>query len=289
MKNISPICFGCEPLGGTDWGEINLEDIKKAIYTALDLGVNFFDTAGVYGLGLSEIRLSQILGKRRNDLVIATKGGLSWDETAKGRSEIIKDSSPQAIRRDVESSLKRLKLETLPIFYVHWPDPNTSLDHTFSELLNLKIEGKIQSIGCSNFSSKQLKIACEVCKVDYIQVPVNVVSGSLDKKISEICSKNNIKVIAYNVLLNGLLTGKFNRKSTFPENDRRSRLPLFKGRNFINALERVENLKLEAARDNKSLSKFAIEWALMQEHISSVVIGIKSSKQMIDNWPNNLN
>ena len=127
MKSISPICFGCEPLGGTDWGDINVGDIENAIHKALDLGINFFDTAGVYGLGLSEERLSKILGNRRNDVIIATKGGLTWKESQLDRSVVIKDSSPLAIKKDIECSLRRLRLETLPIFFVHWPDINTQL------------------------------------------------------------------------------------------------------------------------------------------------------------------
>ena len=255
MMSISPICFGCEPLGGTDWGDIDLVSIENAIHKALDLGINFFDTAGVYGLGLSEERLSKILGNRRHDVIIATKGGLKWKESRSDRSVIIKDSTPSAIRKDVESSLMRLRLGFLPIFFVHWPDIYTPIEDTFNELLKLKKEGKIQSIGCSNFSVQQLKRACLISKVDYVQLPLNILNAPLDKDIAEICIKNNIKVIAYNVLLNGLLTGKFNRNTNFQENDRRSRLPLFKGINFINALEKVENLKVKAAQNNLELLK----------------------------------
>lgn len=284
MKNLSPICFGCEPLGGTDWGNIKVGDIENAIHKALDLGINFFDTAGVYGLGLSEKRLSKILGNRRNDVIISTKGGLKWKKSQSERSIVVKDSSPRAIKKDIESSLKRLRLETLPIFFVHWPDINTPIEDTFIELMKLKKDGKIQSIGCSNFSSKQLNRACLVSKVEYIQMPINVLSGALDKSISEICNINKIKVIGYNVLLNGLLTGKYSKKSIFLKNDRRSRLSLFKGNNFINALKSIEKLKLKAAKNNISLANYAINWALTQKNISSVVVGIKNSEQIIENY-----
>jgi len=282
MKSISPICFGCEPLGGTDWGDINVGDIENAIHKALDLGINFFDTAGVYGLGLSEERLSKILGNRRNDVIIATKGGLTWKESQLDRSVVIKDSSPLAIKKDIECSLRRLRLETLPIFFVHWPDINTPIEDTFIELMKLKKDGKIQSIGCSNFSPQQLKRACLVSKVEYIQMPINILNGALDNSISEICAINKIKVIGYNILLSGLLTGKFNKNSIFLKNDRRSRLPLFKGIDFINALESVEKLKLKAAENNSSLTNYAINWVLTQKNISSVVVGIKNSEQIIE-------
>ncbi len=284
MKSISPICFGCEPLGGTDWGDVDLVSIEKAIHKALDLGINFFDTAGVYGLGLSEERLSKILGNRRHDVIIATKGGLSWKESRTVRSVVIKDSSPIAIRKDVESSLVRLRLECLPIFFVHWPDINTPIEDTFIELLKLKKEGKIKSIGCSNFSAQQLKRACLISKIDYVQLPINILNTSLDKNIAEICKKNKIQIVAYNVLLNGLLTGKFNRNTNFQENDRRSRLPLFRGINFIDVLEKVENLKLKAAENNSNITNYAINWVLKQKNICSVVIGIKNSEQIAENY-----
>tara|TARA_B100001093_G_C26832429_1_gene1016743 strand:+ start:1691 stop:2566 length:876 start_codon:yes stop_codon:yes gene_type:complete len=284
MKSISPICFGCEPLGGTDWGDVDLVSIEKAIHKALDLGINFFDTAGVYGLGLSEERLSKILGNRRHDVIIATKGGLSWKESRTVRSVVIKDSSPIAIRKDVESSLVRLRLECLPIFFVHWPDINTPIEDTFIELLKLKKEGKIKTIGCSNFSAQQLKRACLISKIDYVQLPINILNTSLDKNIAEICKKNKIQIVAYNVLLNGLLTGKFNRNTNFQENDRRSRLPLFRGINFIDVLEKVENLKLKAAENNSNITNYAINWVLKQKNICSVVIGIKNSEQIAENY-----
>ena len=283
MKKLSLICFGCEPLGGTDSGDVDLGEIKKAIYKALDLGVNFFDTAGVYGLGLSEERLSKILGNRRHEVVIATKGGLLWKKSPSVRSVVIKDSSPAAIRRDVESSLSRLRLERLPIFFVHWPDNNTPIEDTFIELLKIQNEGKIKSIGCSNFSAQQLRAACSTSQVDYVQLPVNLLSGGIDSEVSNICTKNKIKVIAYNILENGLLTGKLDKNSNFPENDRRSRLPLFKGIEFINALSRVEELKVKAVENNNNLLKYSINWVLMQKNISSVIIGIKNPEQIEEN------
>ena len=150
--------------------------------------------------------------------------------------------------------------------------------------MKLKKDGKIQSIGCSNFSPQQLKRACLVSKVEYIQMPINILNGALDNSISEICAINKIKVIGYNILLNGLLTGKFNKNSIFLKNDRRSRLPLFKGIDFINALESVEKLKLKAAENNSSLTNYAINWVLAQKNISSVVVGIKNSEQIIENY-----
>jgi len=284
VKNLSPISFGCEPLGGTDWGDVNMDDMKQAIYTALDLGVNFFDTAGVYGLGLSEERLSKILGDHRHDIVIATKGGLSWDSDDPGRASIRKDSSSSAIRKDVESSLRRLRLECLPIFYIHWPDENILLSETFGELEKMCDEGKIKSIGCSNFSVSQMKEAFSISKVQYTQLPINILSGSLDKDIEDICTKKEIGIVAYNVLANGLLSGKYHKDSIFPKNDRRSHLSLFKGSPYHEALETIKELKVKASLDDISISQYAINWTLSQPNVLSAIVGIKNSQQIKDNW-----
>ena len=167
---------------------------------------------------------------------------------------------------------------------MHWPDSNTKIEDTFFELLKLKNEGKIKSIGCSNFSAKQLDIASNVCKIEYVQLPVNILDGPPNKNISEICTNKKIKIIAYNVLLNGLLTGKFDQNSSFPKNDRRSRLSIFKGSTFLDVLKKVDKLKIEAENVNNSLAHYSIDWVLKQENIISVVIGIKSTDQIIDNW-----
>lgn len=283
MKNLSPICFGCEPLGGTDNGYFNYTSISKAINIAIDLGINFFDTAGVYGLGLSEKRLSKILGKRRHNLMIATKGGLSWNKVKSGRSVIVTDSSPLAIRKDVESSLSRLGLETLPIFFIHWPDKKTAFEETFTELVNLKNEGKIRAIGCSNFSAQQLQEACTFSKIDYLQIPINLLNNPLSTDISKICDENKIKIVAYNTLAHGLLAGKLNQNSVFLENDRRSRLSLFKGAEFINALKKVDDLKLLCINLNTNLLQYSISWVLKQQNVCSAIIGIKDHHQVKEN------
>jgi len=124
MKHaVSALCFGCEPLGGRDWGAVDVTAIEVAIRESVELGVNFFDTAAVYGLGESERRLSIALGSRRHDVIVATKGGLSWSAPlADGRATVFRDSTRSSIRLGVEHSLRRLRLDRLPIFYVHWPD-----------------------------------------------------------------------------------------------------------------------------------------------------------------------
>lgn len=283
--NILSFCFGCEPLGGTDWGDVYIPDIEEAIQEALDLGIKYFDTAAVYGLGLSEKRLSNILGEKRHDVIIATKGGFSWRQDDQNhRSIVFRDSSPASIRKNIEGSLSRLKIDCLPIFYIHWPDTNFSIRETFSTLMELCSEGKIDRIGCSNFNVSQLEKACAVSNVSFIQLPYNILNNHIDNKILSLSKRNNIKIVVYNVLANGLLTGKYNKLSTFPENDRRSRLSNFRGKPYLRVLKQIDRLKIEAEINNLTLAQYAIKCVIEVPSISSVILGIKNSRQLNENF-----
>ena len=282
---VSPICFGCEPLGGNDWGDIDVSTIESAVHRALELGVTFFDTAGVYGLGLSEKRLSHILGKRRFDVTISTKGGLSWQQSKRfSRANVIVNCSPQAIQRNVEDSLSRLRIDCLPVFFVHWPDATVPIEMTFERLTKLCNDGKISSIGCSNFTAKQLESACAVSDVKYVQIPVNILTGVISETFAEITSRHSVSIVAYNVLAYGLLSGKYDLNSKFKKNDRRNRLPLFQGSLYIDTLKRIEKLRGEAQNCNLTLAQYAIHWVLQQPNILSAVLGIKNPKQIEENW-----
>jgi aryl-alcohol dehydrogenase-like predicted oxidoreductase len=283
-RGLSQLCFGCEPLGGTDWGTVDIGEIGRAIDRALDVGVDFFDTADVYGLGLSEVRLSQALGHRRHDVVIATKGGVSWSRAnALVRARVAYDSSPKYIRTAVDNSLRRLRLKVLPVYYIHWPDPKTPIETTFSALETLRAEGKIRSLGCSNYSADQVARACEAATVEYVQLPINVLEGGPGPDMMEVCARHQLRIVAYNVLAQGLLTGKYTECSRFPPGDRRSRLPLFQGQRYRDALVRAAQIREEAISENLTSAQYAIRWVLRQPHVASAIVGIKSVKQLDEN------
>jgi aryl-alcohol dehydrogenase-like predicted oxidoreductase len=287
MDRISRICFGCEPLGGTDWGVVDRSEIARAIDFALENGVNFFDTADVYGLGMSETLLSDILGERRHDVMIATKGGMAWNAPQKGeRAKIRRDSSPKYLKSAVDASLRRLRIDCIPLFYIHWPDEETLISETFSCLAELKDQGKIGRVGCSNFSLHQIVEARRFCEISALQLPVNMLNAPLDPGIQELSIGEKIPIIAYNVLANGLLTGKYDHDSRFPENDRRARLPLFNGEQFKRALDRVEIMRTEAKTLGLSCSQYAINSVLRLPGVLSVIVGIKSVSQLRENVAN---
>lgn len=281
---LSRICFGCEPLGGTDWGQVDVSDIASAIDRALELGVNFFDTADVYGLGASEERLSEILGAKRHEVVIATKGGLSWaDAPSGGRAIISRDSSPKYLGGAVEASLRRLRLDRLPVYFIHWPDPNTEIRATFECLAKLRDEGKIGQIGCSNFSAAQVRAACEVSEVSLVQLPMNLLGEDMDAAMAELVREKSIGVVAYNVLANGLLTGKYDENSRFPPDDRRARLPLFQGDAYRRALQQVADISTAAAAENLTCAQYAISRVLRRAGVVSAILGIKNRRQIEEN------
>jgi hypothetical protein len=285
FPEISKICFGCEPLGGTDWGLISVPEIASAISRALDLGVNFFDTADVYGLGLSENRLSEILGAKRHEVVIATKGGVSWRQSSPGeRAAISMNSSPTYLRAAVEASLRRLRLDRLPIYYIHWPDPRTEIRHTFEFLSTLQKEGKIEHIGCSNFNASQVRSACEVSEISLVQLPLNLLGEDVDSEMTKLLEEKAIGVVAYNVLANGLLTGKHNDRSHFSQNDRRSHLPLFQGETYLRALKQVDEIAVRAKVENLTCAQYAISSVLMRCNVVSAIIGIKNCDQIEENF-----
>lgn len=282
--DVSRICFGCEPLGGADWGEVEIAAIADAVARALELGVNFFDVADVYGLGLSETRLSEILGPRRHGVVIATKGGVRWQlPPSGGRATTHRDSSPAYLRSAVEASLRRLRLERLPIYYIHWPDPNTDIRTTFECLAELQDAGKIGWIGCSNFNAEQLRLACEVSDVALVQLPLNILGGELESEMSQLVRDRSIGVVAYNVLANGLLSGKYGPDSRFPDNDRRSRLPLFRGDAYRQALQQLSEISAAAGAAGLTCAQYSIAKVIEREEVTSAILGIKNRRQIEEN------
>lgn len=284
LSGISRFCFGCEPLGGTDWGDdIDVSAIEEAIHVALDRGVSFFDTSDVYGLGLSEQRLAKILGHKRHDVMLATKGGVAWKQDGAGRAVTRIDGSPEYIKAAVERSLKRLKVDKLPIYYIHWPDTSLDVGVTVDALYDLQLSGKIGHIGCSNFSAEQLSRAIEIAPIRFLQIPVNLLEGPPSDEVIKLCAQHSVGVVAYNVLASGLLTGKYDVSSLFSSNDRRSRLSGFQGETLSRNLKQVAAFSVEAERLQMRLTQYCIDRVLKMPSVEAVIIGIKTRQQLEEN------
>lgn len=288
---ISKICFGCEALGGVDWGSVDILEIEKAISMALELGINFFDTAAIYNLGLSESRLANVLGSKRKEVIIASKGGLSWDKkTSAKRAMVSRDSSETAIRKGVEDSLRRLKIERIPIYYIHWPDRCTSFSETFGCLNNLVEEGKIGEIGCSNFSVDELRSVLKISDISFLQIPANILRDSVVPEVSRLAKANDFQIVGYNCLASGLLTGKYSPGHKFEINDRRSRQDEFRGDMFRSSLAFVSQIKKRAVASGLTTAQYSLKTLIEDEQVSAAIVGIKSIQQLEENtsWTQNL-
>lgn len=281
---VSKIGFGCEQLGGTDWGWVDEDAATAAVYKALDCGINFFDTADVYGLGHSEEILAKALGAHRKDIVIATKFGVNWHDNRGGeRAKTFFDSSPKHVVEALEASLRRLQLDCIPLYQIHWPDPATPISETMETLLKCQRDGKIRYIGCSNFSADLLRQACRVGEVTSLQISYSLVDRHIEEDILPACEERGIGVLVYGPLAQGLLTGKYDLNVHFEENDRRNRLEIFRGELFIKNLQLVDKLKVIEGRYNQTLSQIAIRWILDHDSVCCAITGIKDIRQLEEN------
>lgn len=276
--NISRIGFGCWAIGGHGYGRVDDKESIKAIQRALDLGINFFDTADVYGFGYSEEILSKALGAERGKVIIATKFGVNWDQYG----NTYKDCGPARIRKALEESLKRLKIDCIPLYQIHWHDNNTRIEDTLEALIKCREEGKIRYIGCSNFSIELLLQASKVYRIETLQCKFNI-KEDLDIRILRYVKKNNMGVIAYNVLLRGFFSGKYSFKSKFTKEDTRTKDVNFRGEKFKANLEFVKILEEIGKHHDKTPAQVAIRWVLDNHAISCAIIGAKTKEQVEEN------
>lgn len=277
---VTRVGFGGCPLGGHGWGNnYDSNEAVLAVQHAFDRGINFFDTADIYGLGVSERLLSKALGHHRHRVVIATKFGVRWD--SQGRTW--KDISPAYLRLALEASLKRLAIDCVPLYYVHWPDGVTEVADTVGELERCREQGKIRAIGVSNFSAKQLREACSVTDIAAAQVQYSLVDREPAEAIRETAVANNVSMVTWGSLAQGLLTGKYDATAKFGENDRRHRYENFLGEKFASNLQVVARVRDVAKRNEMTPAQVAIRWLLDTPSVGCVLFGAKRPQQVEDN------
>jgi aryl-alcohol dehydrogenase-like predicted oxidoreductase len=281
---VSPLALGCEPLGGTDWGAFDLAEAERAVARSAELGVNVFDTADVYGLGRSEEVLSRALGARRHDVVIVTKFGVNWrTEPGSPRARTFFDATPGRVREALENSLRRLRIDRVPLYLVHWPDPDTPVEATMEALARCREEGKVAEVGVSNFPPALVERAHAVLPLAALELQYSLLDRAAEQDLLPLAGRLGIGVLAYGPLAQGMLSGKYGRASRFGADDRRHRLPHFAGERLEEAVAVVERLREEAERLGRTPAQLALRWVLEHPAVRCAIAGAKSPGQVEGN------
>ena len=280
---VSSLCMGGCPLGGYGWGDTKREELISAVKTAVDNGINFFDTADTYGLGESERTLAEALGAGVNDVIITTKFGVRVEN---GKTTY--DNSREYIFKAVEGSLKRLNRDYIDLYQVHYRDGVTPLYEVAETLELLRRQGKIRYFGLSNIHEQdiaELKAFGESNPFVSFQNEYSLACRKNENDMFRFRDGFSMTPFTWGSLGQGILSGKYDKNCTFESNDRRSReiYVNFHGEKLLKNLEIVEVLKEIAAEQNKSVSSVAIRWILDYLADSVVIVGAKSPRQILQN------
>jgi len=279
---ITPIGIGAWAIGGGGWegsmGPQNDSDSIPAIHAALDHGMNWIDTAALYGLGHSEEMVARALEGRAPRPYVFTKCERVWDEKGKIGTSL----KAASIRRECEASLRRLKTDVIDLYQIHWPEPDEDIEEGWSTLAKLKQEGKVRYIGVSNFSVAQMKRTQKIASIISLQPPYAVVRRNIEHEILPFCLAQNIGVIVYSPMYAGLLTGSMTRErvANFLPEDWRRNLPGFREPALSQNLQLVELLRVIGQRNGRTPGEVAISWTLHHPAVTGAIVGFRSPQQV---------
>lgn len=281
---ITTVGFGAWAIGGSgwdfSWGEQDDKKSIEAIHKALDMGVNWIDTAAVYGVGHSEEVVAKALDEYSGEKpYVFTKCSMRWDENG----HVTKVHEPESFREECENSLRRLKVDAIDLWQMHWPpeDDNNKIKATWEMMAKLKEEGKVKHIGVSNFNVEQMKIAQSIAPITSLQPKYSLLSRGIEDEILPYAKEQNIGVIVYSPMGSGLLTGKYNREKIeqLPEDDWRNGSPNFSEPQLSKNLELVEVMKKIAAAHDRTPGEVAIAWTLKHPAVTGAIVGSRSARQ----------
>lgn len=279
---ITPIGIGAWAMGGGGWafawGPQDDAESIEAIHAALDKGVNWIDTAAVYGLGHSEEVVARALEGRSNRPYVFTKCERIWNE----QGQISKSLKADSIRRECEASLRRLKMDAIDLYQIHWAEPEEDLEEGWSTLAALQEEGKVRWIGVSNFNVDQMKRAQKIAPITSLQPPYSMISPEIEQAILPHAQATNVGVIVYSPMKSGLLTGSMTRErvAAMPEDDFRRRALAFQEPNLTRNLALADLCKEIGARHGRSAGEVAIAWTLRNPAVTAAIVGMRSAKQV---------
>jgi aryl-alcohol dehydrogenase-like predicted oxidoreductase len=277
---VSPVALGCWPIAGMTSPGVNDADSLATIAAALEAGVNFLDTAYCYGeQGESEQLIAKAIAGRRDEVVIATKGGLSWGP---GREQII-DGRPETIRRHCEESLRRLETDHVELYYLHSPDRTHPIAESAGALKELIDSGKTRTVGVSNVTLDEMREFAAVCPLTAYQPAYNMLQRGIESDTLPWCREHDVAVAVYWPLMKGLLTGKYQRDHQFAAEDRRLRYPMFQGEEWRKNQDFLDALRALAEETGHSVSQIVINWTLAQPGVTVALCGATRAHQIRDN------
>ncbi|OWK43761.1 aldo/keto reductase [Fimbriiglobus ruber] len=281
--HITPIGFGAWAIGGGGWafawGAQDDNDSVAAIHEAIDLGINWIDTAAVYGLGHSEEVVAAALAGVKNRPYVFTKCARVWDE----KRQIGKSLKAESIRRECEASLRRLKVDVIDLYQIHWPEPDEDIEEGWQTVLKLKEEGKIRWAGVSNFDAAQMGRIARFGPITSLQPPYSMLRRDIEESILPYCGSHNIGVLVYSPMQSGLLTGAWSKErlATLPPDDwRREKNKQFQEPQFSRNLRLVDLLRAIGGKRGKTPGEVAIAWTLRQPAVTAAIVGARKPGQL---------
>lgn len=279
---ITRLGLGTWAIGGGNWafgwGPQDDEASIATIHRAIDLGINWIDTAAVYGLGHSEEIVAKALKGRSDRPYVFTKGSRVWND----QGEITSSLKEQSLRREVENSLRRLEVDTIDLYQLHWPNPDPDIEEGWSTLAKLKSEGKLRYIGVSNFSVEQMERARKIAPITSLQAPYSLIKRDIERDILPYCQEHNIGVIVYSPMMSGLLSGKMTREriDNFPEDDWRKRNEEFQEPRLSRNLKLTSLLQDIGYPYNRTTAEVAIAWTLRHPAVTGAIVGGRRPEQV---------
>ena len=285
--HLTAIGFGAWAIGGGDWqfawGHQEDDDSVAAIQRALELGINWIDTAAIYGLGHSEEVVARALQGVAAKPYVFTKCSMRWND----KREIYRSLTAASVQEEVENSLSRLKLDAIDLYQVHWPQPDAEIEEGWEALAKLQQQGKIRWLGVSNFNVEQMKRAQKIAPITSLQPPYSLLNRKIEDEILPFCQQNNIGVINYSPMSSGLLTGKMTaeRIQNMPQDDWRRKSPNFLEPKLSKNLELVELLRTIAASHDVEPGVVAIAWTLRNPTVTAAIVGARNARQVEGTLP----
>jgi aryl-alcohol dehydrogenase-like predicted oxidoreductase len=278
---LTTVGFGAWAIGGPwvfGWGKVDDSESIRAIHRSLDLGVNWIDTAAAYGLGHSEEVVSRAVKRLTERPFIATKCGLISD----GQGGVVNCLTPSSIRKECVASLKRLGIESIDLYQIHWPDSAVPVEDAWGTMLDLQQEGKIRYLGVSNFDVPLLQRCMAVAPVQSLQPPYSLIARHVEKSVLDYCQTKGIGVVAYSPMQSGLLTGRFDAERLAPD-DWRRKISLFREPELSTALRFVDALRPLASKHGKTVGQLAVAWVLRKPPLVSAIVGARTATQVDEN------